>query len=417
MAMDALGLPAEVERRLAEIGTADLLLGLVSYQHARTIPSVIRDLEKGVRARFPEARAVLLHADAGSTDGTVEAAAGAASEVPLVAVSHVGAGGPRATPSAHGVPGGAAALRTLCRIGRTLGTRALLLVGADLRALPEDWVERLLRPVWAGELDFVVPILPRHVLDGTLTTCLLYPLARALYGRALRHAMAAEAAFSAGLADRVCDAPSSAATRVASLYLTTTASASGARLGEAWLGSRSQELREGRLDLGDIMTEVVGAAFALTELYEDQWREARPGPAPQRLGEALPAPREAPPAQPARMVAVFHQGLRDLVPIWEQALQPDTLADLYPLGDLGPDELAFSPELWARVVYDFVVAYRLRTLHRDHLLQSLVPLYLGRLASLVREAAGQPASAQERLVERQAQAFERWKSDFADRWR
>jgi hypothetical protein len=117
------------------------------------------------------------------------------------------------------------------------------------------------------------------------------------------------------------------------------------------------------------------------------------------------------------MVAVFRQGLRDLPPIWEQVLTAATLADLYALGDLGPEEFAFPAELWARVVYDFLLAHRFRTLHRGHLLRSLVPLYLGRLAALGRDAADQPAPVQERLLERQAQAFERLKGELADRWR
>jgi hypothetical protein len=116
------------------------------------------------------------------------------------------------------------------------------------------------------------------------------------------------------------------------------------------------------------------------------------------------------------MVAMFRQGVRDLVPIWEQALRADTLADLYPLADLAPEEFRFPPELWARVVLDFLVAWRFRVIHRDHLLRSLVPLYLGRTAALANEAAGRPPGAGERLLERQAQAFEAARADVVDRW-
>jgi hypothetical protein len=117
------------------------------------------------------------------------------------------------------------------------------------------------------------------------------------------------------------------------------------------------------------------------------------------------------------MVGAFRQGVRDLQPIWEQGLSAATLADLYALGDLAPDEFVFSADLWARVVFDVLLAYRFRVLHRDHLLRSLVPLYFGRLAALCREAARLPAAAQERLLERQAQAFDRAKPDLVDRWR
>jgi hypothetical protein len=112
---------------------------------------------------------------------------------------------------------------------------------------------------------------------------------------------------------------------------------------------------------------------------------------------------------------MFRQGLRDLLPIWQQALRADTLADLYPLADLAPEEFRFPPELWARVVLDFLLAWRFRVIHRDHLLRSLVPLYLGRTAALAQEVAGRPVGAVERLLEEQARAFEAARADAIDR--
>ncbi|HEV8674072.1 MAG TPA: hypothetical protein VGX21_08500 [Methylomirabilota bacterium] len=417
--MDAARLPPEAAQRLAEVGAADLLIGVLSYQHARTIAGVVQGVEKGVRAHFPEARVVLAHADAGSSDGTVEAAAQAVAEVPLCSLLYPAAASRRPVPQVHGVPGADEAFRMLGVAARLVGARALLLVGADLRALPDEWVERLLRPVWDGELDLVAPLFARPVLDGALTSCLLYPLTRALYGAAVRQGVPAEVALSRGLLERLCDTPGGGglATRSLPLFITTTAAASGVRLGEAWLGVRAEEPRETRVDLGAIMSEVAGGAFALAELYEEQWRDATPRPPPRTLGAPTVVRSEPLAASQAGMVTMFRQGLRDLQPIWEQALSAATLADLYPLGDLPPEEFVFSPDLWARVVYDFLLAYRFRVLHRDHLLRSLVPLYLGRLAALWREAARRPGPAQERLLEEQARAFEEMKPALVDRWR
>jgi len=416
--MESAGLPVEVERRVAELGTLDCLLAVLSFQHARTIPAVIRGMDKGLTTHFPDARACILHWDAGSTDGTVEAAAQAAGALRVVSLTRAVVAGPRAMPPVHGIPGADGAFRQICQIARLTEARALILVGADLRAVPDEWVDRLLRPLWTDRLDLVAPLFARPVLDGTLTTCLLHPLTRALYGASVRQMIAAELGLSRPLLSRLGEAPGwgTGASRPLSLFLTTTAAALGARLGEAWLGVREEEPSEARLDLGGVMSEVVGAAFALAELQEEAWRERQPAPPPARLGEPALVASEPSPASQARLVGVFRQGLRDLQPIWEQALSAATLGDLYSLGDLAPDEFAFSADLWARVVYDMLLAYRFRVLHRDHLLRSLVPLYLGRLAGLSREAAGLPAPRQERLLEGQARAFEREKPEFADRW-
>jgi hypothetical protein len=416
--MDATGLPEDLQRKLAAHRDVALVAGVLSYQHAATIEGVLRSLDKGLRAHFPEARALLVHSDAGSTDGTPEVAGRAAADGPVLQVEHHASPAQRAAPPAHGIPGADEAFRLLARIAGAVGARAIVLVGADLRGLPDVWVERLVRPVLDGEADLVAPLFARHVLDGTLTTCLLYPLTRALYRRAVRTATASELACTADLAQRLAGslAPGTPAARAVALAVTTGAAATGARLAEASLGVRDAEPRQGRTDLGALVSEVVGAAFALAEAWEEQWREMEPGPPPLRLGEPPAASGPGPAVSPARMVAMFRQGVRDLVPIWEQALRADTLADLYPLADLAPEEFRFPPELWARVVLDFLVAWRFRVIHRDHLLRSLVPLYLGRTAALANEAAGRPPGAGERLLERQAQAFEAARADVVDRW-
>jgi hypothetical protein len=117
------------------------------------------------------------------------------------------------------------------------------------------------------------------------------------------------------------------------------------------------------------------------------------------------------------MVRAFHLGLKDLLPLWEQALSDETLEHLYPLGLLGPEDFRFPPPLWARVIADFAVAHHERRLPRDHLLRALTPLYLGRVAAFVLESqAGSPPGAPDAL-ERVGLAFEAEKSTLAARWR
>ena len=69
-----------------------------------------------------------------------------------------------------------------------------------------------------------------------------------------------------------------------------------------------------------------------------------------------------------------------------------------------------------RVVYDFAVAYRRRALHRDQLLRSLVPLYLGRTASFVVETADSGVEEVEALVSRLADMFAAQKPYLLRRW-
>jgi len=153
------------------------------------------------------------------------------------------------------------------------------------------------------------------------------------------------------------------------------------------------------------------------EAYQDVW-EGRMGssPVPQ-----FGLPYEPGPVGGAvnveRMVRGFQQGLRDLLPIWEIILAPETLAGILPLGLVEAEEFRFPAALWVQTIYDFALAYHEKALYREHLLKSLTPLYLGRTASLVLETrAGTPEDV-ERVIETLCETFERMKPYLTQRWR
>jgi len=80
-------------------------------------------------------------------------------------------------------------------------------------------------------------------------------------------------------------------------------------------------------------------------------------------------------------------------------------------------EFRLADRVWARVVFDFLLAYRARVMYRSHIAQSLAPLYLGCTASLVLETRGRPDTAVAQATERLARAFEDEKPYLVDRWR
>ena len=63
--------------------------------------------------------------------------------------------------------------------------------------------------------------------------------------------------------------------------------------------------------------------------------------------------------------------------------------------------------LWARIVYDFLLAYRLRTINRGHLLGALIPLYLAWVAGHINSTAA--GVSPEHHIESVAAAFENGK--------
>jgi hypothetical protein len=74
-------------------------------------------------------------------------------------------------------------------------------------------------------------------------------------------------------------------------------------------------------------------------------------------------------------------------------------------------------DLWAGIVYDFALAYRLRTLSRAHVMGAFTPLYLGWAASWIREASALSHAEAEQRLEQMDRVWEEKKPYLLSRWR
>jgi hypothetical protein len=201
------------------------------------------------------------------------------------------------------------------------------------------------------------------------------------------------------------------------VWLTTTALATGARVVEVPVGRRPARLGGREPDVPTILAQTMGPLFALMERHQERWLETH-GVEPVPVAGQPPGPLvQAERHDVERLVGAFRLGLKDLLPVWEQAMSESTLGELYPLALLAPDEFALSPLLWARIVSDFAVAHHERRLPRDHLYRSLAPLYLGRVAAFFLEMRRAPAMAAAGVLDRGSRAFEEEKPYRAARWR
>jgi hypothetical protein len=76
----------------------------------------------------------------------------------------------------------------------------------------------------------------------------------------------------------------------------------------------------------------------------------------------------------------------------------------------------FPDEIWARLIYDLVIAARSTEPPIEQLVAALVPIYFGRVGSFVIENRHQTTDEAEERVERQARAFELLKPYLVERW-
>ena len=398
---------------LEATGHVELLVGIVASNHARSVVSVVEKVSRGLAKHFPSQKAVVLVADVGSRDGTLDAVRAwreSAPSLPRVQLA------PLAGPPVEG-----RAIHAILSAARLLEARACSLFDADLTGLAPDWVERLLQPVLRDEADYVSPAYTRTPAEGTLTTNLLAPMTRALYGKRIQQLLGGCLALSQAAVRRFLEADawkSNLVVRGIRLWMSTAALASDhCRLMEVPLGRKLVAPASQASDLATTLSHVVGPLFNLMERYAPVWRDTHGSQPIPRVGEPPDLLGDMGEAHLDRMVRAFKLGLKDLLPVWEQIMTEETLAQCYPLALLAADEFQFPPPLWARTISDFALAYHERRLPRDHLLRALTPLYLGRVAAFLREVQTAPPHRLPEMLEVIGRAFESEMKFLRTRWR
>jgi glucosylglycerate synthase len=403
-------LPPEDAAVVDALGPVEALVAVTALNQARTAPPVVDAVVTGLARGLAGRKAAVLFVDGGSQDGTFEAVEGRTLAEPGV---------PVASARITGRPGRGRAVVAALAAARHMGARAAGVVDAGLVSTGPEWVERLLGPILQGEADYVSPAYGRAITEGTLTTNLLAPLLRSLFGKRLLEVLGACAGVSATLLERLppaeeWDEPTG---QGAEARLLGEALAGQHTIIEVHLGRKQLDPGTAPGDLAHTLVDAVGPVFRLMERHAAEWQDVRGSVPVPRRGEPASVTGSAGEVRPDRMVRAFHLGLKDLLPLWEQILVDETLGQLYPLGLLGPDDFRFSPPLWARVIADFAVAYHERRLPREHLLRALTPLYLGRVAAFVLETQAGNLSRAADALERVGLAFEAEKAALSARWR
>jgi glycosyltransferase involved in cell wall biosynthesis len=411
----------ELGQQLEAIGSADILVGIPSFNNARTIGHVVKAVQAGLAKYFPEHKSVLVNSDGGSSDGTMNVVNQAVIEDlhPLLVRHRVEPFHKIAMPYA-GIPGKGSAFRAIFELADHFGARACAVVDSDLRSITPEWMELLLKPVLNEGFDFVAPQYHRHKYDGTITNSIIYPLTRALYGKRLRQPIGGDFGFSGRLA-RFYLGKDVWKTDIArygiDIWMTSEALANGYRTAQAFLGAKIHDAKDPGSDLRAMIVQVVGSAFSLMAEYYDLWKRVRGSESVPQFGFQYTVGLENVNVDVGRMLAVFRNGVRELGAVWQSILSRGDLDALAALAGLPDREFRFPLGLWTRIIYDYALAYRKMTLSREHLLKSLVPLYLGKTAAFILEVAEMGQDEAEAEIEKLCLEFEKDKTYLVSNWR
>jgi hypothetical protein len=399
----------------------DIVLGILSFNNSGTIGSVIHAAQEGLSAYFPDRRCLLVNADGGSKDGTHAVAQGCvADKKDFLQIAYPIDPVQKLSPEYLGVPGKTRAIKAVCSVANERNAKVCLVLDSNVRSLTQEWIGALARPVIEGGVDFVSACYPRHKFDGAIFSGIVYPLTRALYGKRIQQPMGGEFAFSASMVRYFLVQPQRDGNELDSgsdIWVTIQAARGGFRMAQAFLGPRLLGDSEPVPEVSSILAQTLGAIFVEMDRTASVWQRVRGSEKVPTFGPCGEMATDPIAVDINPMIQSFRLGYQSLQDIWRMVLPPATSMQLKRMSFQTAETFQFDDSLWARVVYDFALAWRMRVMDRDHLLKALTPLYLGWVASYIRAVRDADSKQTQAAIEALCMAFEVQKSYFISRWR
>jgi hypothetical protein len=407
------GNPERAEERTQPAGQADLVIGLADPKAGEDISRTMALFREGLDGfSRPLQTVVLYKAGIGSTiiPPVFE------KEDSLRLLSYTP---PAADPSATLAQSITADYLAIAATSESLNARGYAFFASDLETVTPEWVYRLAQPVAEQNVDLVTPCYVFHKFEAILTNSILYPLTRSLYGRRIHNPMGPDFGISASFLQALLQPDSSKAKAGLprlSVPVGPEAASRGLKICQANLGERKQPPVDWK-NLSSLLADVLGPLFLKMERDAPIWQRIRGSEPVPTLGDPLPFPEDTVAVEVKRLIEPFQLGFRNLYEIWALVLPPKTLFELQKLSRLSTEQFRIPDELWVRIIYDFSLGHRLRTISRDHLLRALTPLYLGWVASYALEAENMSARDVQQRIERLCSAYEAGKPYLVSRWR
>ena len=390
----------DARRDIEQLGKADIVVGIPAYNSDESLAYVIRTVAEGLDHFYPEKRSLIIVADGGSTDDTREVALSVESHnfnIQILVTIY------------RGIPGKGSAFRAIFEAAKYLQVTALALFDSDLKSIKPGWVHNIIEPLEEG-YDFVAPDYARYKFDATITNTIAYNLIRALYGVNIRQPIGGDFGMSAQMMDHCLDQDvwdTDIAKFGIDIWLTTTAITAGLKICQTRLGAKIHGQKDPAADLGPMFREVVGTIFILLEKNQSFIEKVKKTVDTPIFGEVLVEEPEAFEVSPEPLVEYFHIGYRNFGPVWENILEAEDFKAIKKLARSRTlKKFRLPAEVWVRIVYRYAEYFGRIERQRFKVLDTLIPLYNAKVASLILTMQDMDRAQSEQFYEEQAQVFE-----------
>jgi len=156
----------------------------------------------------------------------------------------------------------------------------------------------------------------------------------------------------------------------------------------------------------------------MMSMYENFWQKITKSKDVPILGELVDQVPASFEIDIDGLIDYFRLGFGNFGEIWERILEPDDFEAIKELVKDKDREKFFLPiEVWVRTVYRYASAYTISPRQRMKIIDTLIPLYYAKVASLVIELRDKNPEESEMKFEEDAQVFESMKEYLINNWR
>ncbi len=425
---------SEPLKKAKRIGEADIVVGIPFQNEANAIGHVCHTVAKGLSGFFPDKKCVLLCVGALEGEDTLD----------VIQQVRLGQGvkGIAFLMKNKRVSGKVWTLRAIMEIADRLNAD-LALFEADLgsrkakagtEGLAPEWVNYLLLPLKKEGIDLVIPRFNRHYFDTPASTHLVRPLLASIFNlkagglpggilgissRLLRIYLADPNIWSDQVGEYGVDS-----------QLITTAIINEAKICETDFGVK---IPRAHPDREAVWRQQTKAIFEQIAASKDWWQQKGdliyP---PATFGERKSHRPEEVAPDPIGSIERYKQGFNEFQGLYKEILSREASLELRKLAGSDPEAFRFPSNLWAEIVYDFLLCYCLeQAFTKDNILNAFIPICYGKEAGFAQElgayreklraAIPDEAERQTSLVagleiELQTEEFIKQKPGFLARW-
>ncbi|MFC1867569.1 glycosyltransferase [Thermodesulfobacteriota bacterium] len=392
------------------IEQAEVIVGIPSYNEADSISFPTDVASRGLLQYFSDKKSVIINVDNNSPDGTKDAFFNTPTKIPKIYIS---------TP--EGVKGKGNNFRNLFEAAVELNAKAVVVVDADLKSITPQWIQYLGEPLFAG-FNYVAPIYVRHKYDGSITNHIAYPLLRTLFGLRVRQPIGGDFGFSGRMAraflseklwnDRISNFG-------IDIWMTSIAIARRFKVCQTFLGSpKSHRAKDPAKHLGPMFIQVISTFFDLMIDFEYLWKDTMESWPSSIFGFGLGI-EEKPPTVDVSTDALFDSfvsGFEKYGELWEKIIPQPELIEVGKTRKASKEQFYYPSDLWARVLFNFAIAYRNNEIPKEQIIESMIPFYHSRILSFVNKTDHMGIKECEEYFEAINRVFENEKYYLIKRW-